>query len=248
MKDFTHTKYIILLNSLLDLGYNFYRVKDYFLKKLNEPFILLRHDVDRRPYASLEMAKIEHKLGVVATYYFRVPYTYNIEVIKEIQNLGHEIGYHYESLAVANGNFEKAIEDFESNLSKLREISDVKSIAMHGRPTSKWDSRWLWKEFNYKEYGILSEPYFDIDFTKVAYITDAGRKWGDDSVNLRDKVDSKFNIKIRNSDDIIKFLETNRVNLMLNIHPEHWAKDQFDWYKIYIVRALKNSVKRVLIR
>jgi hypothetical protein len=36
--------------------------------------------------------------------------------------MGHEIGYHYEVLSEANGDPEKAIELFRSNLEKLRQI------------------------------------------------------------------------------------------------------------------------------
>jgi hypothetical protein len=197
------------------------------------------------------MAKLEHRLGVKATYYFRaIPQTLKLDIINEIANLGHEIGYHYESLAETNGDHENAIVDFEKNLSILNRFYPIKSISMHGRPTSKWDSRLLWERYNYRKYGILSEPYFDIDFNKMLYITDAGRTWDNDSVNLRDKVDSRFDFIFNSTDEIILDIKEKRLaeRLMINIHPEHWAKNDIEWYRVLIVRKLKNFIKKIVIK
>jgi len=32
------------------------------------------------------------------------------------------------------------------------------------------------------------EPYFDVDFKEVLYLTDTGRRWDGDAFNIRDKV------------------------------------------------------------
>ena len=56
-------------------------------------------------------------------------------------------------------------------------LSPVKTICMHGSPLSKWDNRDLWKRYNYRDFGIIAEPYFDLDFDEVFYITDTGRSW-----------------------------------------------------------------------
>jgi len=252
MRDFTHTIYKELLDAFVKNGYQFITIEEYFTSNynLNKPFVLMRHDVDRKPYRSLEMAKIENDLGIKATYYFRtISQTLKPNIIKAIADLGHEIGYHYESLAETNGDYEKAIEDFEKNLKKLRELYPIKNIAMHGRPTSKWDSRDLWKKYNYKDFDIISEPYFDFDFNEILYTTDAGRAWGDESINLRDKVDTKFNFNIKHTNDLLRLINTKQLpnQMMINIHPEHWAKNGLEWYEIYIIRKCKNIVKKFFI-
>ncbi len=252
MKDFTHNTYKELLETLKKQNYQFITVEEYFTSTYNDskPFIIMRHDVDRRPNSSLEMAKLEKSMGIKATYYFRIIYqTFKPNIIKEIINLGHEIGYHYESLAETNGDYEKAIKDFELNLDRLNKFYLIKNIAMHGRPTSKWDSRLLWNKYDYKKYGILSEPYFDIDFNEVFYTTDAGRAWDNEAINLRDKVDTKFDFSFTHTNDIIKALKNKELpnKIMINIHPEHWAKTNIEWYKIFIVRKMKNFIKKLII-
>jgi len=71
---------------------------------------------------------------------------------------------------------DKAIKSFEINLSALRKIAPVKTICMHGSPLSKYDNRKIWEKYDYRDYGIIAEPYFDIDFNEVFYMTDKGRK------------------------------------------------------------------------
>ena len=252
MKDFTYNIYIELLKTLQKREFQFLTIDEFYNKKFDKskPFILIRHDVDRRPKSSLDMAKIENGMGIKATYYFRtIPKTFKPEIIKEIASLGHEIGYHYESLAQTNGDYKEAIRDFKKNLNRLRELYPVKTIAMHGRPTSKWDSRELWKKYNYKEYGINIEPYFDIDFKEILYITDASRKWNNEDINLRDRVNSNLNFKFNHTKDIIELIkkEKSPKKIMVNIHPEHWAKGAFEWYIIYTTRSIKNFIKKIII-
>ena len=91
------------------------------------------------------MAELEHGLGIQSTYYFRVLYTFKPEIIGKIRDLGHEVGYHYEVLSKANGDYEKAVELFEQELSEFRKIVDVKTISMHGSPLSRYDNRDLYR-------------------------------------------------------------------------------------------------------
>jgi len=83
--------------------------------------------------------------------------------------------------------FESAIESFGRNLEKLRKYADIKTICMHGSPMSRWDSRLLWKYFDYREFGVECEPYFDINFEDMLYLTDTGRKWNGSAFSVRDK-------------------------------------------------------------
>lgn len=261
MKDFTLSSYELLLNKLLEENYTFFTLKDIieqwktFSPSQNHPITLslciLRHDVDRLPHNALKMAKVETDLNIKSTYYFRTkPCSFNTDVIEKISDFGHEIGYHYENMDTCNGNKELAIEDFKLNLEKFRKLYPVKTICMHGSPLSKYDNRDLWRQYNYRDFDIIAEPYFDIDYNKVLYITDAGRSWNNENINRRDKVDSKFNYIFNHTDDIIEAIKNNKLpdKIMINIHPEHWSETKFEWFKIYFNRKLRNTVKKILLR
>ncbi len=82
---------------------------------------------------------------------------------------------------------ERGIKSFERNLARLRQLADIKTICMHGSPLSRWDSRLLWERYDYRDYGLIGEPYFDVDFETTAYYTDTGRRWDGEKVSVRDK-------------------------------------------------------------
>ena len=66
----------------------------------NPKFVILRHDVDAWHLDSLQFAKLEHSLGIRGTYCFQTgPNGFYGEIIRQIAELGHEIGYHYETMA-----------------------------------------------------------------------------------------------------------------------------------------------------
>lgn len=249
--DFTLQKYRELLQSLIDQKYNFQTYKESIERPL-EKSVVLRHDVDLLPYNSLAFAKLQSEKEIKGVYYFRaVPESWDESVIKEIAALGHEIGYHYECLTTTKGDLEKGIKDFETNLNALRKIVPVSTICMHGSPMSKHDSKDLWKKYNYKDYLIIGEPYFDVDFNKTFYITDTGRRWDGDKVSVRDKVDSeKFNLSFHSTDDLIKAIKNGNFpdKVMFTFHPQRWNDGFLVWTKELLVQNIKNAVKFGLIK
>ena len=239
--DFTLTKYSELLDALKAYGFE---------------ELALRHDVDLRPANSLRTAQIEAEKGLHGIYYFRaVPESWDEEIIRLISMLGHEIGYHYESLTTCDGDVDKAYGDFCANLEKLRAIVPVRSICMHGSPRSPYDSKDIWKKYDYKALGIESEPYLDTDFSQTFYLTDTGRRWDGYKVSVRDKIPqyqdlwAKQGLIFHSTDDIITGLRQGIIpkRLMLTVHPQRWAPFGQDWCKELILQNAKNLVKRVLV-
>ncbi len=149
-----------------------------------------------------------------------------------------------------NELFELAIDDFRLNLEKLRKLYPVKTICMHGSPLSKWDNRDLWKRYNYRDYGIIGEPYFDVDYYKVFYVTDTGRKWNNAGASIRDKVESSFDIEIKNTFHFIELIKSNQLpdHMIINVHPQRWTDDSVSWLGELVKQNIKNVIKRNLIR
>jgi hypothetical protein len=250
MRDFSIQVYHSLLKGLDDAGYQFQTLKDYVTEPAPKA-VILRHDVDDRKLHSLEFARIQKSKGILGTYYFRiVPESFDKKVIKEIADMGHEIGYHYEDMDFARGNEDRAIKLFQKHLKKLREITPVSSICMHGSPRSKFDNRDVWRKYDYKEFGIIAEPYFDLDYKSIYYLTDTGRRWDGHKVSIRDKVENHFNISFHSTFDIIKALENNSLpdKVMFTFHPQRWTDSSTLWIKEKWIQSLKNQVKFWLIK
>lgn len=261
--DFTLSIYKELVSCLERGGYTFQTVHQ-FINDPAERVILLRHDVDARKEHSLQFAWIQHERGISGTYYFRlVPESFDKGIIREIAGMGHEIGYHYETMDTARGNPDLALRQFEEGLERLREIAEVRTACMHGSPLSKYDNRDLWKHVDYREYGIVAEPYFDLDFSSVLYITDTGRRWDGDKVSVRDRsADATINRNMagkqalskryhfRSTGEIIRACKEGRLpdKIMINFHPQRWTDSPALWTQELVMQNLKNVAKRVLRR
>lgn len=245
MRDFTLKVYRQLLCTIRASGYSFQTFGQYITQQKPKTFII-RHDSDIWPNSDLRMANIESKLDIQASYYFRIPHTYNLNIIRKIAGFGHEIGYHYEELAQTKGNYQEAIQLFEKNLKLLRKIYPVTTIAMHGRPLSKWDSRDMWKLFRLRDFGIIGEVYLSVDFDKVLYLTDTGSRWDGDRVSIRDSVKSNFNYSIRSTFELIDAIKKNELpeQVMINVHPARWNDNLIVWLYRYFLQMAKNTAKK----
>lgn len=250
MKDFTVYAYKELLDALILAGYEFQTFRDY-LKNPLEKVVILRHDVDKKPGNSLRFAEIEHEKGLRASYFFRaVPESLHVDKLLAIKKLGHEIGYHYEDMDPGKGDPEKAIKSFEENLKKLRKLAPIDTICMHGSPLSKFDNKELWRHHDYRDYGIIGEPYFDVDYSKLFYITDTGRKWNNRDASIRDKVESPYEIEVRSTEHFIELIKAEKMpgKMMINTHPQRWNDDLLPWVVELVSQTVKNRVKRMLAR
>lgn len=274
-KDFTISIYMSLLDALIENGFSFQTFLG-FVQKPEEKVIILRHDVDDRNRQSLQFARIQYKLGITGTYYFRIiPQSFDENIIREIESMGHEIGYHCEDLDFARGDVDRAYELAKIHLARLRDVAEVKTMCMHGSPRSPFDNKMVWKTYDYRKLGILAEPYLDVDFSKVLYMTDTGRRWDGDKVSIRDRAEiddqretngtflntlhhSEPGIKVKRSVlrhdyrttfDIIDAIHngTLRNQVMLNIHPQRWTDNLYYWSRELVTQKTKNIVKRALI-
>ncbi len=249
--DFTVKKYTTLLQTLLNSLYKFQTFEQY-LDKAEPQTMILRHDVDLLPNNSLLFASIQADAGIKGSYYFRaVPESWDKKIIMEISSLGHEIGFHYETMDSAKGNIDLAWDQFRYHLDELRKLVVVRTICMHGSPRSKFDNRDLWMKYNYRSLGILGEPYYDVDFNEVFYLTDTGRRWDGWKTSIRDKIPQQKEwirqcLIFHSTNDIIKASE-NRIlpdKIMFTFHPQRWNDKLNPWLKELLIQNTKNIIKR----
>lgn len=274
--DFTLLSYRNLLETLLSKGFSFTTFADFLTEEGDEAngskkVIMLRHDVDFRPENSLITAIIEAEIGIKGSYYFRIiPECFDVDIIKQIADLRHEVGYHYETMDTASERLkfigksldkceedkliDAAYQEFCMNLEEFRKIYPVKTICMHGSPQSTFDNRDIWKKYNYKQLGIIGEPYFDINFDKFFYLTDTGRCWNGYKYSIRDKMPQqerwiKGGLVFKTTNDIIKAAQENRLpnQIMITIHPQRWTNSPLAWMWELLFQNVKNVVKWFLI-
>ena len=249
--DFTIKKYQKLIESVLNSDHQIITKEEYFNapQKFNK-FIILRHDVDERPINALKMAEVEAGFGVKATYYFRiVKISNNPDIIKKIANLGHEIGYHYEDLAITKGNVTKALHNFSENLSYFRSFYPVSTICMHGSSMSKYDNRDMWKEKPLEEFNIIGEPYINIDYTNILYVTDTARRWDGSRFSIRDFVKSKIKHNFQTTNDIVDAIDSNSIpdKMIIQSHTL-WTDNKIEWVWLEFREKTRGYLKLIAIK
>lgn len=253
--DFTFAKYKELCQAMHDSGYPVLNIEKYLrLKEKPETYILLRHDVDLLPERSLIISQIEADFNIYSTYYFRTTEdVFKPLLIRQIAELGHEIGYHYEVLDKAKGDIKKGIELFEKEIEDFRGIYDIKTICMHGNSRTKWDNRDLWKYYDFQKYGLIGDAYLSINFDKLNYFSDTARTW-DPKYKIKDMDYNQINNihnyseqkmqDVRSTDGLISLIKAKEIPcLYILVHPDDWCDNLGDWTFNLIARQFKNIGK-----
>jgi hypothetical protein len=255
--DFTLKKYKSLCKTISNSSYTTLTFEQYFSQKnILKNCILLRHDVDRNIGNALKMADIEHRFNLVSTYYCRkTKQVFKPENLQKIASMGHEIGYHYETLDKAKGNEVEAIKIFEQELNEFREFIKIKTACMHGNPLSPWLNSNIWNKYDFKEFGIIGEPYISLDYKNVIYLTDTGRTWANKNIRVKDVIRNEYNQKnnllignISTTDDIINLIKEERFpQICLLAHPNRWHDHTINWISESILQNIKNIGKAGIV-
>lgn len=241
------SSYLSFLEGLLAADYSLHPIRVYFEEQFAEPFVFLRHDVDRFPERAVAMAIEESRLGVCSTYYFRCDRRCRFpeSSVHRIRALGHEIGFHYESLSRGGGSVGRARELFARELGALREHSDVLTVAPHGAPLSAWSNMELTEELKLEELALLGDAT-GIDFSDILYITDSGGTFGSRH-NLRDRVDGRrLDVELGPSRLVSWMREMGERRAVLSCHPERWPRTAVGLTQAWLFDLAANGLKSLV--
>jgi hypothetical protein len=248
--DFTLDKYRKLCQRAILSDYQILGIAAYLRnQKQGQPQLVMRHDVDRFPGKALRMAYVEKSLNICSTYYFRKSGFSHAEIIKTIAAMGHEIGFHYEVLDEARGDYELSLRLFREELNSLRKFASVETICMHGNPLTKWLNRDLWKYYDFHDLGLIGEAYLSLK--DIYYLSDTGRIW-DMSRKVKDSLPYSIPLpvtseeKVITTDDVISLVESRRLpNVCVTVHPERWSYSLATWVTDQIRDTGMNVAKQL---
>lgn len=136
---------------------------------------VLRNDVDTDVDTARLMFETEKSLGIRSTYYFRLS-TLDIDLMRDMQEYGTEVGYHYEEVATiakrlgfrSPADVESKLEmiraEFRRNMHYYKSIAGTfpKTVASHGdfcNRALRITNCCIIDESVREEFGILAEVY-----------------------------------------------------------------------------------------
>ena len=220
LTDFTLKSYTNLMRYLSQI----YKIVPFCqIPREEVPFLVLRHDIDVSLLAALKMAEMETDLGIKSTYFvlfssnfYNVLEGKNVEILRQISKLGHEVGLHYDPSQYRsyNRNPKKTLK-IEIQLLEHLLNRGVYSIARHG----PWDKDPF---ATTKEYINANHPSMRRD----VFVHDSSRAW----TPLQ---------------DLFKLLNNPPRRVQLLTHPENWQEDKLS-REALLDRFFQNLHKEML--
>lgn len=213
--------------------------------------VALRHDVDRMPSRAVAMAAREQARGLAASYYFRAGRGggFPVDAVRAIAAMGHETGYHFETLSQSGGRLDVALEVFRRNLDALRAIAPCTTICMHGAPLSPHDNMALVAHLDFAALGLAGDAFRDMAVLEPVYLTDTGGRWNAGrAVNRRDVIGSAGDTAPDPGDSaaFAAFLRMSPRLVYINAHPERWPGSIVGQAQAAATDGAVNLLKRAL--
>lgn len=215
--NFTLSNYSSLLKKFEECGFNFRLVTE--MKNSEEKkVVFLRHDIDLHISLVKELAQIESSMNISATYYvpltlhFNVLYPKNRQIIRDLVELGHNVGLHYD-LETYPYDCSKARKHLDWEVGLLSDIigQSVNTIAMHQPHKGQPD---LFRIID--DYVNPHDPRYQ---NGLLYVSDSCRAWRDETISLF-------------------FCANPPSRLLLTTHPELWLDGSIDDRMVYLDEVL----------
>lgn len=175
----------------------------------NENICFLRHDIDYSPSNAVKIAGLEADQEVFSTFtvlltgeFYNPLEPANRKIIKEIRNLGHEVGLHFDP-SIYSINSEKELHNFiHKEASLLEDIveSKVEMFSFHNTTEFSMSCR-------KNTYGNLINSYSSFFHDSVDYISDSNGYW-----------------RFRSWEEL---LEENKKLIQILTHPIWWKEKNF---------------------
>jgi len=236
---FHHFNYTKLCKYIVDSSFVVYTPQQIIQKNdqkstISRPVLILKHDVETNIKKALSIAKIEAKYNLASCYYFQgnlLESKKNVEIVKKIQSLGHEIGYHHDVMDSANGDHTIAQSHFDKYCDLFfRNGFEVRTVCQHGNPTKKrdgWSSNrdFFRRKLNFPKYKNLTDIMVDFKVKYLSdyeYISDYGYSWHlvNDPINS-DIVKSSSDLDLGDFENLINKLNQNK-NFIISSHTHRY--------------------------
>lgn len=199
-------------------------------------YLVLKHDVETNVRSAFRMAQIEHDYGHRGSYYvqaYLLDDEKNIQLLQKMQDMGHEISYHYDVMDSCKGNLEKATEEFEANRKCFEENGFlVTTVCQHGNPVVERVGYTSNRDFFrsekvqalYPNVADIMVNYPQKYQTEYLYFSDAGRIFKQifDPINNDVTPSDDQNTPYENLDALLSGL-SGEVGNIISTHPHRWT-------------------------
>ena len=225
------------------------------VRKTMKKFLVLKHDVENTVPRAYRLAEIEYKYGHRGSYYvhaYLLNNRENVELLKKMQKMGHEISYHHDVMDSSHGDLKLAKDEFEKNRILFEDLGfHICTVCQHGNPVIERVGYSSNRDFFrskhiqelYPDIADIMVNYkakYQIDYT---YYSDAGRKFklifdpiNNDIVKSDDK-----NIEYESLDEMLASMDQRAI---ISTHPHRWTESAVS----YVVKEKAFRVVKLTAR
>lgn len=226
----------------------------------DKPFLILKHDVETNPSKAFKLAQIESKYHHKGSYYvqaYLLNNKRNINILKNIQKLGHEVTYHHDVMDSNKGNLEKADIEFQRNVKLFEKYGfPIETVCQHGNPVAKrvgyYSNRDFFRDKTIAQrYDSISDIMVNFKRkinVEYKYISDAGYGWklifdpeNNDVIESSEKDKTLVNLE-----EVLNVIGSHN-SLIISTHPHRWHGNTVSAYikaKSFII--IRNIAKFML--
>ncbi len=200
----------------------------------SDTFLVLKHDIENTPAKAYKLAEIESKYGHRCSYYaqaYLLEDPKNVEILRKIQALGHEVSYHYDVMDSNHGDLDGAIREFEAHRARFEELGfPLVTVCQHGNPivervgyTSNRDffRSWRVREL-YPSMADIMVNYKEQYCVEYTYFSDAGRQFKMIFDPLNNDVVSSDEKNVP-YEDLRALLAALPKHAIISTHPHRWT-------------------------
>ena len=140
MNKFSYKEYVSIIENII----NNYNVVDYTdVNENTKSFAIIRHDIEFSLYRALNLAKIDHTLGIKSSFFVQLRNNCynalskeNLSIINQISKLGHYIGAHINTSNLMSLDNKELTKFILQDITTLQEYTGLKidRFSFH-RPT-----------------------------------------------------------------------------------------------------------------
>lgn len=182
MNPFSYEEYRCILDNVKESN----KVEDFYSAKNKSKFVVMRHDVEFSVERAYHLALLEKKENFSSSYYFQLTNnSYNIlssrnmALIKEIKDMGHEVGLHFHLNKLTK------IEEIKMQIKKEMEVmQNMLNISMGSFSIHRPTKEVLAADIHLDGYiNTYQKEYFDyvedmsVEKPSIKYISDARHQW-----------------------------------------------------------------------
>jgi len=177
----------------------------------------MRHDVEFSLTSALQIAKLDYKAGIRATFFLLHTSDYNIfekesaSVVGQILDLGHDIGLHYDAALFESVGVDP-IEIASNQIILMEKFWNTKVYAMSSHMPMRSG-----KTFSIP--GVI-DVYEKQYLSDIKYISDSTQAW---------------------REDIVSSLLDRYPKIHLLLHEYYWSNEGYDWDTLLLLEVHRKS-------